>query len=75
MKIPVKMFFQNNDEVSDLTAGVNLLLTLILKFRCFICFCLGLKIIVVLLVLRMILFAQSHQQIKARSSFTCLLIF
>ena len=68
MKIPIKMFFQNNDEVSDLTTGVNLLLTLILKFRCFvICFCLGLKIVVVLLVLRIILFAQSHQQIKARS--------
>ena len=50
---------------------------LILKFRCFvICFCLGLKIIIsVLLVLRLILFAWSHQEIKARSWFTYLLIF
>ena len=45
---------------------------LILKFRCFvICFCLGLKIIIsVLLVLRLILFARSHRRIKARSWFT-----
>ena len=50
---------------------------LILKFRCFVvCFFLGLKIIFsVLLILRLILFAGSHQQIKARSWFTCLLIF
>ena len=27
MKIPVKMFFKNNAEVSDLAAGVNILST------------------------------------------------